>query len=429
MKTVSDITVAVIDSGLFLSVAFRMAEEAKRVIFCQPCEKTPCSVQSACIGDGFSNIEQVRDFWPLVDDIDLFIFPDCHHSGLQRHLEGLGKAVWGCRNADVLELNRSKFMETVGSLGLDVPIYEEVRGLGNLRGHLRDQQDKYIKVSRYRGDMETFHWRSYAEDSCWLDAMAVWLGPVQDKLKFLVFDSIDTDLEIGGDTYCIDGEWPATVLNGIEAKDRSYFSAVTKREAMPEQITQVMGAFSPFLAENRYRQFWSMEVRVKDDKAYFIDATVRSGLPSSASQQLLWKNYPEIVWAGANGELVNPEPVAMFSIETMVCTKPEKDCWDVVPLPKELERHCRFSNCAMIDGCYAFPPNEMRGGDLGWLCAVGDSPEEVLDEIKRLADLLPSGLDAKVEDLAGVLKEISTAHSEGITITKAAVPEPAAAIE
>jgi hypothetical protein len=365
----------------------------------------------------------------LFDEIDLFIFPDVNHSGLQRHIAAMGKPVWGTGASDVLELNRSSFMQMVKELELDVPGYQEVRGIESLRLHLRYKEDKYIKVSRYRGDMETFHWRSYTQDSCWLDAMAVWLGPVQNKMRFLVFNSIDTDIELGGDTYCIDGQWPGVMLNGLEWKDKSYFGAVTERKDVPEETLHVMEAFTPFLKSHQYRQFWSMEVRVKGDKAYFIDATVRGGLPSSASQQLLWGNYPEIIWSGANGELVEPEPVAKFSIETMVSTKPEKDCWDVVPIPESIRRSCRFSNCAMIDGCYSFPPSELRGGDLGWLCAIGDSPKEVLDVIKWMADQLPDGLDAKVEDLAGVLKEIDTARKEGIHITDAKVPEPAAAIE
>ncbi len=429
MKQTADVTCAVIDSGLFLPVALRLAEDFKRVIFCQPSEKTPCSVRSACIGDGFERIELVRDVWPHVKEIDLFVFPDVHHAPMQLHLEGLGKAVWGTKTADVLELNRSMFMDMVEQLGLDVPTYADVRGIDKLREHLRDKEDKYLKVSRYRGDMETFHWRSYEQDSCWLDSMAVWLGPLQNKIKFLIFDAIDTDIELGGDGYCIDGKWPETMLNGLEWKDKSYFGAVTDRKDMPEQTLHVIEAFSPILAQKKYRQFWSMEVRVKDDKAYFIDATVRAGLPSSGSQQLLWKNYSEIVWAGANGAVVNPDPAAKFSIETMVSVKPEGDCWDVVPVPEELRRNCRFANCAFIDGAYCFPPEQLRGGDLGWMVATGNSPKDCLDEIKRLADSLPDGCDAKVEDLAGVLKEIDSAHEKGISITDAKVPAPAAAIE
>jgi hypothetical protein len=429
MKEISQVTCLILDTGLFLPMAFRMAEACKRVIFAQVSEKTPATIKSNCIGDGFEQIESVRDFWPLIDEVDLVCFPDSHHSGLQQHLESMGKAVWGCRKADVMELARGQFMKMLEDLGLDVPVYETVNGLAELREHLSDKTDKYIKISRFRGDMETFHWRDRAHDDGWLDWLAVSFGPMQNHMRFLVFDKIDTELELGGDTYCIDGTWPSLMLNGLEWKDKSYFGALTKRQEAPEQTLSVMQAFSPFLAKNKYLQFWSMEVRVKDDKSYFIDATVRAGLPSSASQQLLWKNYPEIVWAGANGELVEPEPEAQFTIETMVTTKAEKDSWDTVELPEELKRNCRFSSCAFVDGRYCFPPDDLHTGDLGWLCALGNTPQETLDEIKRLADLLPDGLDAKVEDLAGVLKEIDTAEKEGIPITDSPVPDPAAAIE
>jgi hypothetical protein len=429
VKDVSEVTCAVIDSGLFLPMAFRMAEQCDRVIFCQACERTPCTIKSACIGDGFPNIDQVRDFWPLIDEIDLFCFPDVHHSGLQKYLESLGKAVWGCRSADVLELNRYRFMGMLSELGLDVPKFEVVVGLEKLRSYLHGREGQYVKVSRYRGDVETFHWRSLGQDEGWLDWLAVNLGPTKDYFKFLVFEEIETDLEIGCDTYCIDGQWPETMLNGVEWKDKSYFAAVSPRDKMPEQIKTVLEAFSPFLKSESYRQQWSMEVRVKDDQAFFIDATTRGGLPSTASQHLLWRNFPEIVWRGAHGELIEPEPAAQFSIECMVTTKSEKDSWDTVELPEELARNCRFSNCAFIDGRYCFPPDDLNAGDLGWLCAIGDSPKETLDEIKRLADLLPEGLDAKVEDLAGVLKEVDSMAEAGIPFSDKPIPEPAAAIE
>ncbi len=321
------------------------------------------------------------------------------------------------------------FMKMVRQLGLDVPGYQMVVGLDALREHLKDETDKYIKMSRYRGDVETFHWRDMAHDEDTLDWLAVSFGPLKNHMRFLVFDAIDTELEIGADTYCVEGKWPELMLSGIEWKDKSYFGVVNKRMDMPEQILRVLEAFSPFLASQHYRQHWSMEVRIKDDKAYFIDATVRGGLPSSASQQLLWKNFPEIIWAGANGELLEPDPAAMFSIETMVTAKTEKDAWTSVELPEELNRNCRFANCAFADGRYCFPPDDTHLGELGWLCAIGDTPKAVLDEIKRLADLLPDGLNADVENLAGVLKEIDTAQKEGVPITDSPVPEPAAAIE
>jgi hypothetical protein len=429
MKEISDVTACVVDSGLFLPLAHCMAEKCKRTLYWSPDVRAFPSVKQACIGDGFSDIERVRDFWSELNDIDLFVFPDIGQAALQAHLKSIGKSVWGSGDGDVLELNREKFMRVLAKVGLDVPEFEVVVGWTNLRHYLQDQEDCYIKISRYRGDMETTHWRSWSQDENWINWLAVNFGSVKEHIRFLVFKSIDTDLEIGGDTYCVGGRFPDKMLNGLEWKDKSYFSAVTPTGEMPDQLIKVMDAFVPFLTEVHYTNQWSMEVRVQDDKAYFIDATTRGGMPSSGSQQLIWSNFPEIIWAGSNGELVQPEPAAQFSIECMITSKCGKDLWDEVEIDPELIPWARFSSCAYIDGRYCFPPDEFHEGELGWLVALGDTPAEVLARIKCLADLLPDGLNADVEALAGVIKEIDQAKEEGIPFTDQPVPDPATVIE
>lgn len=429
MKEVKDITVLVADNGLFLPMAHRMAEECSRVLVWSSDQRSFPSLRQGAIGDGFDRIERVWDFWPHIDDIDLFCFPDIGQSGLQAHLESMGKAVWGSRTGDVLETDREFFMQTIEDLGLDVASFEVVTGLDNLRVYLKDREDKYVKTSFWRGDFETHHWKSWDIDEGWLDEQAIIFGPLKNIIRFLVFDAIETDLEIGSDTYCIDGRFPGIMLNGLEHKDTTYFGAVTKTEEMPEQVLKVLDAFSPTLASHGYRNQWSTEIRIKDDKAYFIDATCRGGMPSSGSQQLLWKNFAEIVWAGANGELIDPEPAAAFSIECMITCKQSKDGWTRVCIDPELERNCRFSYSGFLDGCYVFPPEEMHQGELGWLVAIGDTPTETLDEAKRLADMLPDGLDANLENLTGLIIEIEHANMEGIPFTKEKVPTPAEVIE
>lgn len=428
MKDISEVTCLVCDSGLFLQMALRMAESCKRVLYFNPDARAFPSIKQGCIGDGFEGVERVNEFWPMLDEIDLFCFPDSQLAGLQLHLESIGKSVWGSRRGQDLEQRREFFMSTLKKLDLQVPEFTVVIGLDDLREHLRDKEDQYVKVSHWRGDMETTHWRNWKLDAGWLDWLAVNLGPLKDVMRFLVFPAIETDLEIGGDTYCVDGQFPSLMLNGIEGKDKSYFSAVTKREDMPQQLQDIFEAFSPMLRDYRYRNQISTEVRVQGDKAFFIDATQRGGMPSTASQHLLWKNFPQIVWAGANGELVDPEPAAKFSIETMIASNCGHDTWDTVEIPEKLEPWARFSNCLFYDGCYVFPPDELRSKDLGWLCAIGDTPTETLETIKGLADLLPDGLNADVESLADIIKEIDSAQEQGIPVTDQPIPEPASVL-
>lgn len=431
MKPISEVTCLVVDSGLFLPMALRMGEACKRVLFWSPDQRGFPSIKQGMVGNGFEdrNVERVLDFWPHIDEVDIVCFPDIGQSGLQQHLESMGKAVWGSRGGDRLELSREYLMKVLEDLGLEVPVFEVANGLGELVRLLRNKEDCYVKVSRWRGDMETTHWRNWKQDRGWIDWLGVNLGPFSDTMRFLVFDKIDTNLEIGADTYNIDGQWPRLMLNGIEGKDKSYFASVTKWDEMPNQLNEIMFRLNPILREYQYRNQISFEVRVKDDKFWWIDATQRGGMPSTASQHLLWQNFPEIVWHGANGELVEPEPAAKFSIETMITCKSDKTSWDVVEIPKELEPWARFSNCAYLDGCYVFPPDEMHSGDLGWLCAIGDSPREVLDRQKELADMLPDGLNADVEALADVIKEIEEAEKQGVPFTQEEMPQPVEVLE
>ncbi len=198
MKEISEVTACVFDHGLFTSVAHRLAKACKRVLYHTPAECAFTTLEQHIIGDGHADIERCGDIWKVKDEVDLWVFPDIQHSGLQLELERQGFAVWGSRNGDSLEINRQKFNRVLEEVGLPVPKFVVIKGLTALREHLRDQTDKYIKVSKYRGTFETQHWRDYDLDSGTLDTPAVALGPAQDLLPFLVVDSIDAPVEVGG---------------------------------------------------------------------------------------------------------------------------------------------------------------------------------------------------------------------------------------
>ena len=240
-------------------------------------------------------------------------------------------------------------------------------------------------------------------------------------MGFIVFPNIDTPLEIGADTYVVNGRWPSRLLHGIEWKDKSYFAAVTDRLDMPEQIQEVMEKFAPALGNARMS--FSMEVRVKEKEGYFIDATCRGGLPSTASQ-LAMKNYSQVIYHGAAGELVEPDFGYQFSAESIVSIKGDETMWQTCEMPKSLEGKLQLTGCCEVDGLICFPPDAQHDSTVGWLCATGDDQEEVVMEMNRLADELPDGMDASTECLAYVLKEIHEAAEQGVEFSEEPTPEP-----
>lgn len=426
MKDISQVTCCVVDFGLFLPVAQRLSYDYKRVLYHNPCAiKGFPKLADSIIGDGIENIEVVEEFWSEIKEIDLFVFYDLGQTELQLFLEGIGKSVWGARAGNRLETNRKRFLDTLGEVGLEVPEFETINGLANLRIYLKDKTDKYVKISKYRGDMETTHWRDYESDSGWLDSLAVKFGPAQDLMPFLVFEPIDAETEVGADTYNINGRWPSLMIHGHEDKDKSYFGAVTPFADMPDCIQETMEAFSPVLARERYRAAWSMETR----KGIFTDATTRGGLPSTATQLNTWKNFPDIVWHGANGELLEPEPAYLFSAECILSIKGRKDEWRRAKIKDELAQFIKLSGCCHIDGAVCFPADGNNDEDVGWLQAGGDTMEEAIERMHEHAGMLPDGLSAATDSLVGLLAKIKSGEDEeGAMFSNQEVPEPESAL-
>lgn len=429
MKELSEVTALVVDHGLHLPLARHLGKTYERVLYWSDFDEGCPSIENCVIGDGFEEVERCDKIFDALPDVDLCIFPDIGHDDLQRYLVKQGMPVWGSRSGDSLEIKREMFHKILGEVGLEVPKFTKVKGLENLRVFLKDKENKFIKVSRYRGSFETCKFRNYDTDEKMLDKWKVQFGPLAELINFLVFDEIDTNLELGGDTYNIDGQWPRKMLNAFEKKDEGLFAAVTDTEDMPEQVREVMAAFAPILKDYGYRNAWSMEIRSKDDQSWFIDPTCRYPNPATASQCAAYRNVAEIIWHGAQGQMVQPEVVNDYVIECALNTEGEQSEWGKVGLPEELESHVHVSNCCMVDGAYCWPVTETRGTMFGFLVAEGNTIPEVISLMQKRIELLPEGVTAKSQAIYDLLKEIHESEANGIQWSDDAVPEPETVLE
>lgn len=433
MKETSQVTACVLDHGLFPSLAVELAKSFKRVLYQNLAAVDAFPTLNKCIiGEGYEGVEVIQlpeDHWDFKNEIDLYIYPDLYHGGEQRELESQGKAVWGTRHGDRLEVFRGRFLKALEEAGLEVAPHAVVHGLDELRSYLMENEDQYVKISRYRGTMETFHWRDAAHDAGWLDFMAVKLGAAKEMIVFYVFAAIDTDIEIGGDTYCIDYQYPSTMLAGYEWKDKGYFGSVLPAHEMPEQLQTVHEAFRSELAGHRYRNFISSEIRIKGDKFWFIDTTRRAPCPGSGSQLKLIKNFADVIWNGAHGILVEPEWNAHFATECVITAKADKTCWTIIDFPEELGDWVVCGGSCQIDGRTCWPPDESHGEEVGWLVNIADNPKAAIQGMLDKAACLPDGVSAATDSLADLLKEIESGQEEGVPFTDKAIPPPATVIE
>ena len=356
-------------------------------------------------------------------------FPDIGYSDLQCELAAQGKAVWGCRHADELEARRGLFLETLQhDTELPVPKYQKIKGLTNLVLFLKDNPDRYIKVSTYRGDFETCHFRSLEEDYCLLDSWGVKLGPLREEWNFFVFEPIDAVIEDGVDTYCIDGRWPSLVIHGVEQKDQSYLGAFQKFEDVPPEVRIANDQFGPVLARYGYRSWFSTEVRItEDDDSYFTDPTCRAPSPPSQVMCEMIANYGDVIWHGANGTLIDPEPAAQFGVQAIF--KVDRDEWGVIKLPEELDQWVKVGFSCKMGDKICVPPDPQGVAEIGWVTAIGDTMPEAIETLRDRVGEMPEGCKVEFSSLADLLKEVRDAQKEGMSFSDEPVPEPASILE
>jgi hypothetical protein len=422
-----DITCCVVDNGIFIHVARRLAREYKKVYYWSPADRAFPVLRERCVGDGYPDIVRVEHPLQVKHECDLFVFPDIGHCHLQSELIEQGYPVWGARMGDSIEINRGKFIKELGKTSLPYAPNQTVKGITQLREFLKNEQDKYIKVSRIRGDFETFHWRSWEEDEVTLDKYAVLFGPLRDHLIFYVFDPIDSEIEDGIDAYCIDGKWPKTIIHGMECKDKAYLGTFQKFADCPPVMQQVNLAFGPILESYGYRSCFSSEVRITESgEGFFIDPTCRFGSPPSQVQMEMVANWGQIIWEGAHGNLVEMEPAAKFGVQCLLKFKREN--WTVIPLPLTMDRWVKVSFSCMVDGDICVPPDTEDVQEIAWLVAVGDSIQETIDTLKAHAEELPDGICCEIPSMVDLIHEIEKAEEAGMEFTDQPVPDAAEVI-
>jgi hypothetical protein len=429
MIDTKDVIALVIDTGVFQHVARRLGRDYKKVYYWSPWELAFPRLKDAIVCDGYPEVTRVESIESVKKECDLFVFTDIGYSDLQMELVEMGKAVWGCRNADELEARRGKFLEVLSEkTNLPVPEFNKIKGLTNLRLFLKDAEDVYIKVSTYRGDFETCHFRNMEVDEGLLDKWGIILGPLREHMNFFVFSAIDTDIEDGVDTYCIDGQFPETVIHGMECKDSAYIGGFQRMKDVPEEVRCVNEDFSPVLAAYGYRSAFSTEVRItKGGESFFIDPTCRFPSPPSQVMCEMVGNLGEIMWRGANGILVEPEQVAKFGAQAIFNV--HRDEWSVYEIPEELDQWVKIAFSCKVDGKICVPPDSEGISEIGWVVGIGDTIQDAITHLRENKDAMPGGCDVKFDSLAKLLKEIHSAQEKGMEFTDEEVPEPSSIID
>jgi hypothetical protein len=425
VKNVKDIVITEIDYGCFPDLSKKLSESVKKAYYHSPIDDEYRNVKDCIIGDGIDGVERIDEFMTpeIIKETDLFIFPDIGWGETQKYLKSIGKAVWGSMGADELELYRTRFLTLLKKLGLPVVPYKVITGLTNLSDHLKTVKNKWIKINRFRENMETWHHLDYEHSQRMLEYLNVEFGGVKELVVFIVQDDIPDSLELGFDGWSVDGQFPEETMQGYEKKNELYLGSKLANKDLPEEVRYVNEKMSPSLKDYGYRNFWATEIRVKDKTPYFIDPTPR--MPGQTGEQLLetCSNLAEVIWAGANGELIKPEFKYDFAVEATLHYTENADIWKTIQVPSSIEQWVKLYHYCIVDGTYQFPPS--KNDELGVVLGVGETIEKALDHLKKnMESLKDEPVCAHLDGFADLLEDAKKAQKQGIKFTDKEIPKP-----
>jgi hypothetical protein len=412
-------TAMVVAPGMYMKCAERLARDFKRVLYHDPFWRTAFpKFTQAQVGEGLletEGVEKCNNFWDYIDEVDLFVFPDCGFSDWTEYLKSIGKRVWCSGRAEELELERTEGIDYLEQLGLPVPEYEKVKGLTKLRAYLENKKDVYVKTNVFRGSQETFHWEDTKLSSPIIDRLENELSGLKDTMEFSVFKSID-GIEVAYDSYFCGGKHPKKVPFGLEIKDTGWFAKIKDFNDLPEPVKKLIDTISPTLELNGYCNFISPEMCLNGKEGTIRDFCCRFPSPPSESYYELITNFSEILWAGGNNEFIEPEYAAQFVMALVICSEWAKDHIQAVYFPKEISKNVKLRNYAIVDNCYYVIPNEIDKSDcIGVIVAHGKSLADCAEKLNKIAEQV-KGYQIKIPCavVADMQKEIEKAKDIGI---------------
>lgn len=395
MNTFKDKACMVFDNGLFAPLAHRLARDFGKVLYHRGTRHAFPSPADSAIGAGYEKIERVENWELHIDDVDLFVFPDIYWAETQAYLRGLGHRVFGGGWGEDLELWRDDFYSTLKKNKLNTIPWEMVKGMTALREHLEDAEDKYIKVSYHRGLMETFRWIDMRISKPRLDVLQHDLGALSEDQWFLVQDSLATDREVGSDQIVVEGRFPKTVQYAVEGKDKTGLARMVPYARLPKEVLEVNEKLKPVFDSvnalhpeyNPYRGFFSTEIRVaKDGKPYFTDPTCRMASPCGETYMLMCENFSEMIWAAAEGEIVEPVVEKGFAAQAIIqADLAETQSIPIFIDPKVRGQVCLYHSGVRGDGQECVFKSDAAMLELGSCVGLGKTIDAAIEDCRKVA--------------------------------------------
>ena len=389
--------IAIYDHGLNTELAIAIAQAGHEVGYFTPWDEAFPKSAKAIIGKGLEGLTRIDNWEQAVDRSDMSVFPDTFNGTKVDDLRRRGKRVWGAGSVgERLEQVRIWMNEFQQKLQIPAPKRETGRGVDALIERLKKLENKWVKLSKFRGDKETFFHDSYSSSQAqFLGQMLVDFGANED-LEFVIEDPIDGDniVEVGDDRLIVESKFLHPRCIGYEAKDEAYIGHITRDECAPLDV--VNRGIERVLRGSLVSTFFSSEVR--DGK--LIDPCVRCPHPPTSVMLEMYENIGSVVAHGC-GPLLRR---FAYGAGIIVGSEWAEHHWCEVVIPDKVRRFVKLQRAYRNEkGKYFALP----GSPTVCTCVgIGSTPEAAIKHAKRVVEQIKcSGASYNVSALDKLMEE------------------------
>ena len=406
------------DNGGFFEICLFLTKYFKEVLYYTPWDYTGFpKPDKARVGTEWKNgiqqdtfdgkpFRKVESFFDSLEEADICFFTDCYQGDLMEFLRKLDIPVCGSGKGQILELDRMLAKQEFKAHGMDMNQCKRVIGLTNLKETLKPLKDKYIKISKFRKIVETFHHETYELSMPVLEKMEWELGSLKETIEFLIEDPIDAFVEEGIDIYTVLGKYPSNTLAGCEVKDRAYYGEIMSYNKTSKGIQKTTDAISPILKKYEYKGFFSTEVRTtKDNKNYLSDFTARQPMPPSPLYGLMFDNFGEIIWEIAHSNIVDIKPKYKCGLFLSIISDHFDEGNQTILFPEEFRDNVKLFYPIKVDGKYS-TININNFPEVGCICTVGNTFEECKKQMEKIVPTIKGyGIKICIDDVDCAFEE------------------------
>ena len=117
-----------------------------------------------------------------------------------------------------------------------------------------------------------------------------------------------------------------------------------------------------------------------------VDATIRAPSPPSELWQELFTNRAEILWEGADGNLVEPIPAGKWGVEVILKSEFAKENNLAVLYPERFAHQIKLFNKVIVDGVSYVVTQHEDMEEIGAVVGWGDTLEAAMEHAKEAGE-------------------------------------------